>query len=93
MGPELGTYIGTVKPALMSAIDAEFQRNPHDGSAEPKRVARCIAADNGQVVGGKGDAAGGGGAGASGGGGSGNFDSFPREDISEKLPPVRRLVP
>ncbi|GAQ86856.1 Armadillo repeat superfamily protein [Klebsormidium nitens] len=52
-GPDIKSALGDVKPALMSAVEAEFTRNPYEGpAAAPKRqvkVAEAVVAGNGEL--------------------------------------------
>lgn len=39
VGPDIKAYFGDVKPAILSAIDAEFEKNPYEGpAAAPKKT-------------------------------------------------------
>ncbi|CAI5988183.1 unnamed protein product [Closterium sp. NIES-65] len=76
VGPDLKGFLSDLKPALMTSVETEFEKNPHEPSAAPTRTVKRpssgaaseAAAAEGEVVGG-------------GGGGAG----LPREDISAKL--------
>ncbi|KAK8584644.1 hypothetical protein V6N13_138599 [Hibiscus sabdariffa] len=42
IGPDIKGFLTDVKPALLSALDAEYQKNPFDGtSAAPKKTVRA----------------------------------------------------
>ncbi|KAK8641657.1 hypothetical protein V6N13_011041 [Hibiscus sabdariffa] len=43
VGPEIKGFLTDVKPALLSALDAEYQKNPFEGnSAAPKKTVRTL---------------------------------------------------
>eukprot|EP00898_Chlorokybus_atmophyticus_P007131 jgi/Chlat1/7419/Chrsp6S09189 len=74
VGPDLRGFVADVKPALLSAIDAEFQKNAFDGAAKPPKTVRLrVPSATGSSV----DASDGG----------GGMDSLPREDISGQISP------
>ncbi|KAJ8758746.1 hypothetical protein K2173_000467 [Erythroxylum novogranatense] len=43
VGPDIKGFLADVKPALLSALDAEFEKNPFEGaSAVPKKTVRAL---------------------------------------------------
>ncbi|WVZ68423.1 hypothetical protein U9M48_017361 [Paspalum notatum var. saurae] len=43
VGPDIKGFLSDVKPALLSALDAEYEKNPFEGtSAAPKRTVRAL---------------------------------------------------
>ncbi|XP_024517263.1 protein MOR1 [Selaginella moellendorffii] len=48
VGPGLKNFLTDVKPALQSALDTEYEKNPYEGPAAPKRTVR--GADDGAPV-------------------------------------------
>ncbi|CAI7892594.1 unnamed protein product [Closterium sp. NIES-54] len=76
VGPDLKGFLTDLKPALMTSVETEFEKNPHDPSAAPTRtVKRPSSGAGGEAAAADGEVAGGGGGGA----------GLPREDISAKL--------
>uniref|UniRef100_A0A0D9V739 Protein MOR1 n=1 Tax=Leersia perrieri TaxID=77586 RepID=A0A0D9V739_9ORYZ len=45
VGPDIKGFLSDVKPALLSALDAEYEKNPFEGAASaPKRTVRAVDA-------------------------------------------------
>ncbi|KAL6614281.1 hypothetical protein ACP70R_036551 [Stipagrostis hirtigluma subsp. patula] len=44
VGPDIKGFLSDVKPALLSALDAEYEKNPFEGAAAPKRTVRAVDA-------------------------------------------------
>ncbi|KAG8078290.1 hypothetical protein GUJ93_ZPchr0007g5646 [Zizania palustris] len=45
VGPDIKGFLSDVKPALLSALDAEYEKNPFEGAASaPKRIVRAVDA-------------------------------------------------
>jgi cytoskeleton-associated protein 5 len=40
VGPDIKGFLNDVKPALLSALDTEYEKNPFEGTAAPKRVVK-----------------------------------------------------
>ncbi|KAF3582062.1 hypothetical protein DY000_02029390 [Brassica cretica] len=40
VGPDIKGFFNDVKPALMSALDTEYEKNPFEGTVAPKRVVK-----------------------------------------------------
>ncbi|EOA29247.1 hypothetical protein CARUB_v10025521mg [Capsella rubella] len=40
VGPDIKGFLTDVKPALLSALDTEYEKNPFEGTAAPKRVVK-----------------------------------------------------
>ncbi|XP_068640507.1 protein MOR1-like isoform X2 [Aristolochia californica] len=40
VGPDVKGFLSDVKPALLSALDAEYEKNPFEGAAAPKRTVK-----------------------------------------------------
>ncbi|CAI5478770.1 unnamed protein product [Closterium sp. Yama58-4] len=76
VGPDLKGFLSDLKPALMTSVETEFEKNPHEPSAAPTRtVKRPSSGAGGEAAAAEGEVA------AGSGGGAG----LPREDISAKL--------
>ncbi|KAL8467970.1 hypothetical protein ACS0TY_031278 [Phlomoides rotata] len=40
IGPDIKGFLSDVKPALLSALDAEYEKNPYEASAAPKKTVK-----------------------------------------------------
>lgn len=56
VGPDLKAFVSDVKPALQSALDAEYEKNPYEGATmAPKRTIRAMdSSDSSGAAGGDG---------------------------------------
>ncbi|KAG6392223.1 hypothetical protein SASPL_146436 [Salvia splendens] len=52
VGPDIKGFLSDVKPALLSTLDAEYEKNPHEASAVPKKVVKVTDATSSAVTGG-----------------------------------------
>ncbi|PIN16310.1 Microtubule-associated protein [Handroanthus impetiginosus] len=53
VGPDIKAFLSDVKPALLSALDAEYEKNPYEGaSAVPKRTVKVTDSTSSLAVGG-----------------------------------------
>ncbi|KAK9681891.1 hypothetical protein RND81_10G035200 [Saponaria officinalis] len=41
VGPDIKGFLSDVKPALLSALDAEYDKNPYEGPAAPKKTVKA----------------------------------------------------
>ncbi|VVB02220.1 unnamed protein product [Arabis nemorensis] len=44
VGPDIKGFLNDVKPALLSALDTEYEKNPFEGTVAPKRVVKTSVA-------------------------------------------------
>ncbi|XP_042026469.1 protein MOR1-like isoform X1 [Salvia splendens] len=52
VGPDIKGFLSDVKPALLSTLDAEYEKNPHEASAVPKKVVKVTDSTSSAVTGG-----------------------------------------
>ncbi|KAL1560195.1 Protein MICROTUBULE ORGANIZATION 1, variant 2 [Salvia divinorum] len=52
VGPDIKGFLSDVKPALLSTLDAEYEKNPHEASAVPKKVVKATDPTSSAVTGG-----------------------------------------
>ncbi|XP_057764557.1 protein MOR1 isoform X1 [Salvia miltiorrhiza] len=52
VGPDIKGFLSDVKPALLSTLDAEYEKNPHEASAVPKKAVKVTDATSSAVTGG-----------------------------------------